>query len=88
MMKNKVNKKNTDQNLQMKILASMDAARKRQANYRSILNYKIEGKPCMSYKKSQLVKAARLVTKGKVTNLNSFTKEELCIIIKENRGKK
>ena len=85
--KNKVNKKN-DPNLERKILASMNAARKRQANYRGILNYKIEGKPCMSYKKSQLVKAARLVTKGRIANLNSFTKEDLCRIIKENRGKK
>lgn len=87
MKKNKVTKKN-DPNLQMKILASMNAARKRQENYRSIVNFKIEGKSCMSYKKSQLVKAARLVTRGKITNLNSFTKEELCRIIKENRGKK
>ena len=75
-------------NLKEKIVASMNAARKRQANYRNILNFKIDGKHCMSYKKSQLVKVARLLTKGKIENLNSFTKEELCIIIKENRSKK
>ena len=55
---------------------------------KNITNYKIEGKPCMSYKKSTLVKMARLFTKGKLTNLDSLTKEELCKIIKENRSNK
>lgn len=80
--------KKEEQELKNRIVQSMMIARNRQATYRNIANYKIEGKSCMSYKKSQLVKAARLVTKGKIKNLDTLTKEELCKLIKENRSKK
>tara|TARA_B110000977_G_scaffold147510_1_gene186959 strand:+ start:1 stop:1314 length:1314 start_codon:yes stop_codon:yes gene_type:complete len=54
----------------------------------NITNFNIEGKQCMTYKKTQLVKAARLVTGGKINSLESFTKQELCQIIKHNLTKK
>lgn len=45
--------------------------------------FKIEGKDCMSYKKSKLVKVAQLYTKRSVADLEKLTKEELCMVIKQ-----
>lgn len=45
--------------------------------------FKIEGKDCMSYKKSKLVKVAQLYTKRSVADLEKLTKEELCMAIKQ-----
>lgn len=82
-MKGKAKKNETSVNVNaIKQVVKKFLARK------SLQNYKIDGKPCMSIKKSKLVKIARLFTGGKLINLDTLTKEELCKIIKENRGNK
>jgi len=72
--------KKQERELREKIIRSMNLARAR----KNIANFRLEGKLCMSYKKSQLVKAAKLLAGNKVSRPQDLTKEELCQIIKQN----
>lgn len=83
LMKNLVALRNFYGPLTQKNSSSMNSLR----NYFSkinISNFKLEGKHCMSYTKPKLVKVARLLTGGSIKFLESFTKTELCQIIKQN----
>lgn len=73
--------------LTLKNTKNMNSIRSHISSF-NIKNFKLEGRNCMSYKKSQLVKVARLLTKESIRHLESFTKEELCQIIKHNLTKK
>jgi hypothetical protein len=68
--------------------SSMNAIRKSISSGNRGGKFMLEGKSCSSYSKSKLVKIARMFTNSSIKYLESFTKDELCVIIKHNIRKK